>query len=149
VDQTYYVIDEKTGQKVLATEADGTPKLKKGISYNPKLKTKLMGVLTGCLIKAKDPVYDGIYRDQRTRLENSAMHKDTSLAQKNMMAQRYMIKEFLRALWISWRELEGLPVDEPYEVAKLGNKPHKYNEYQCDVAKRYNEKNTGKDTAAC
>lgn len=131
--QNYYIY--KDGEKVIATDEDGNPLLKRGITYNPKLKTKLMGVLAGCLLKAKDSEYKDIYYDYRTRLDNSPKHKDKSKGQKHMMAQRYMIKEFLRALWIAWRTEEGLEVDEPYEVAKLGNKPHKYNQYQCDVAK--------------
>ena len=131
--QQYFVWEN--GEKAVAVDENGNPLLKNGITYNPKLKTKLMGVLTGCLLKAKDPVYSKIYYDQRNRLDNSAYHKNKSEGQKNMMAQRYMIKEFLRAMWIEWRKLEGLEVDEPYEVAKLGNKPHKYNEYQCKVAR--------------
>ena len=131
--QTYYIINDD-GDKVLAVDKDGKPLLKNGITYNPKLKTKLMGVLTGCLLKAKDPTYSKIYYDLRMRYDNSPYYKDTSDAHKNMMAQRYMVKEFLRAMWITWRRLEGLEVDEPYEVAKLGNRPHKYNEYQCKVA---------------
>lgn len=131
--QQYFVWEN--GEKAVAVDENGNPLLKNGITYNPKLKTKLMGVLTGCLLKAKDPVYSKIYYDQRNRLDHSAYHKEKSDAQKNMMAQRYMIKEFLRAMWIEWHKLEGLEVDEPYEVAKLGNKPHKYNEYQCKVAR--------------
>lgn len=122
---TYYIVDEN-GNRVLATNEDGTPKYKKSITYNPKLKTKLMGVLTGCLLKAKDPVYSKLYYDQRNRLANSSFHKNKSAAQHNMMAQRYMIKEFLRSMWETWRTLEGLPVDEPYAVAKLGMEPHHY-----------------------
>lgn len=112
----------------------GETKWKRGITYNPIVKTKLMGVLTGCLLKAKDPTYSTIYYDYRSRLDNSSNHKDYTDGRKNMMAQRYMIKQFLRNLWTTWRQLEGLTVDEPYEVAKLGNKPHHYNEYQCKVA---------------
>ena len=130
----YYVYNSDTDQMELARDEKGELLMKTGITYNPKLKTKLMGVLTGCLLKAKDPVYSTIYYDQRQRLDNSEYHKNKSGAQKNMMAQRYMVKEFLRAMWITWRKLEGLEVDEPYEVAKLGHKPHKYNKYQCDVA---------------
>ena len=132
--QQYFVYEN--GEKVVALDEHGKPLLKKGITYNPKLKTKLMGVLTGCLLKAKDPTYSVIYYDQRMRYDNSNYYKNMSDARKNMMAQRYMIKEFLRAMWITWRKLEGLEVDEPYEVAKLGNRPHKYNEYQCKVAEQ-------------
>lgn len=115
-------------------DKDGNEKEKRGITYNPIIKTKLMGVLTGCLLKAKDPTYSAIYYDYKARLLASPKHKNKSAGQINMMAQRYMIKQFLRNLWVAWRQLEGLEVDEPYEVAKLGNKPHKYNQYQCDVA---------------
>ena len=117
-------------------DKDGNVKQKRGITYNPIVKTKLMGVLTGCLIKAKDPVYTEIYYDYKKRLEKSDYHKDKKLMQREMMAERYMIKQFLRNLWTTWRALEGLPVDNPYEVEKLGHKPHKYNEYQCNTAKK-------------
>lgn len=115
-------------------DKDGNKQLKRGITYNPIVKTKLMGVLTGCLMKAKDPFYSECYKDYRARLENSAYHKNYSKGRINMMAQRYMIKQFLRHLWVVWRQLEGLEVDNPYEVEKLGHKPHKYNEYQCQSA---------------
>lgn len=121
------------------TAKDGTTKMKRGITYNPKLKTKLMGVLTGCLMKAKDPVYSKIYTDYKARLLKMDKHKDKSAGHINMMAQRYMIKQFLRNMWVTWRQLEGLAVDEPYEVAKLGNAPHGVNQYQCDVARKQRE----------
>lgn len=119
------------------TDSEGNKAMKRGITYNPIVKTKLMGVLTGCLLKAKDPVYSAIYYDYRARLDNSAEHRDKTAGHKNMMAQRYMIKQFLRNLWTSWRTIEGLEVNYPYEVAKLGNKPHKYNQYQCEQADKY------------
>lgn len=120
------------------TDKDGKQSTKRGITYNPILKTKLMGVLTGCLLKAKDPTYSAIYYDYRSRLDNSVEHKDKTAGHKSMMAQRYMIKQFLRNLWTTWRTLEGLEVNYPYEVAKLGNKPHKYNQYQCEQADKFN-----------
>lgn len=39
-------------------------------------------------------------------------------------ALRYMVKQFLADFWVKWRTLEGLPVTEPYAVAKLGLPPH-------------------------
>ena len=113
------------------TNKDGKVEMKRGITYNPVLKTKLMGVLTGCLIKAKDLTYSAIYYDYKARLEAQG---GRTPGKRNAMAQRYMIKQFIRNLWVCWRKLEGLEVDLPYEVAKLGNKPHKYNAYQCDNA---------------
>lgn len=117
-------------------DKDGKRAMKRGLTYNPVLKTKLMGVLTGCLLKAKDPTYSNIYYDYKRRLDENVRTKDLTAGHKNMMAQRYMIKQFLRNMWVTWRELEGLEVDEPYEVAKLGHKPHGLNEYQCMVARR-------------
>lgn len=118
-------------------DKDGNPAMKRGITYNPVLKTKLMGVLSGCLIKAKDPTYETIYRDYKARLDNRGNTQNYSAGRKNMMALRYMMKMFVRNLWTTWRNLEGLLVDEPYEVAKLGNTPHKYNQYQVDMAKKH------------
>lgn len=118
-------------------DAEGNRKLKRSITYNPFVKTKLMGVLTGCLIKAKDPVYSKIYYDYKARLDNSPRYEGYTPAHKNMMAQRYMIKQFLRNLHTEWRHLEGLPIYEPYEVEKLGNKPHHLNERQHKLAQDY------------
>ena len=117
-------------------DKNGQKAMKRGITYNPVIKTKLMGVLTGCLLKAKDPTYSTIYYDYRKRLDNSSKYANASDGHKNMMAQRYMIKQFLRNLWTTWRDLEGLPVDNPYEVEKLGNTPHKYNAYQVETHNR-------------
>lgn len=126
------VVVSQHGRKMGDTEmveyvdAEGNRKLKRSITYNPFVKTKLMGVLTGCLIKAKDPVYSKIYYDYKARLDNSPRYEGYTQAHKNMMARRYMIKQFLRNLHTEWRHLEGLPIYEPYEVEKLGNKPHHF-----------------------
>lgn len=37
---------------------------------------------------------------------------------------RYMVKMFLRDLYVAWRTLENLPIAETYQEAKLG-KHHK------------------------
>lgn len=137
------VVVSQHGRKMGDTEmveyvdAEGNRKLKRSITYNPFVKMKLMGVLTGCLIKAKDPVYSKIYYDYKARLDNSPRYEGYTPAHKNMMAQRYMIKQFLRNLHTEWRHLEGLPIYEPYEVEKLGNKPHHLNERQHKLAQDY------------
>lgn len=116
------------------TDKDGNIKLKRGLSYNPFVKSKLVGVLATRLLMSKDPIYSTIYYDYKNRLDKMARYKDARDGHKNSMALRYMIKQFLRNLWTTWRQVEGLPVDAPYEVEKLGNAPHKYNAYQCYVA---------------
>lgn len=120
--------------------ASGKTKERLSITYNPFLKTKLMGVLTGCLLKAKDNNYCIIYNSYKQRLENHAVYGIANepvrkeewkkkypsgkpyapKAHRHNMAMRYMIKQFLADLWVVWRELEGLPVTKPYAEAKLG-----------------------------
>ena len=39
-------------------------------------------------------------------------------------AQRYMVKVYLSHVWAVWRELEGLPVHDPYPVAKMDGHKH-------------------------
>lgn len=110
------------------TDKNGNKAIKKGLTYNPKLKSKLIGVLASGMIKAKDPVYTKIYYDYKLRLENHPKHREKSAAHRNNMALRYMIQKFLSNLWVYWRELEGLEVTLPYEVDKLGMRPHGYND---------------------
>ena len=113
-------------------DKDGKKQLKRSITYNPAIKTALLGVLSSCIIKVGQRFgynkYEEVYRDSRARLNNSPKHADKSDGHKHKMSVRYMIKEFLRDLWVEWRSYEGYELSEPYEVAYLGRKPHKYNE---------------------
>jgi hypothetical protein len=150
VDQTYI-------------DANGKEQTKKGLGYNPILKTKLVGVLGSCLIKAGlrslkgedgKPILDEdgnkqyitsskyaqCYVDYLHRLNNRADKDKFTEPHKYAMANRYMVKMFIRDLWVTWREYEGYEVSEPYEVAKLGYKPHKYNEYHERIAKETQSK---------
>lgn len=104
------------------TDKDGNPATRVGITFNPFLKTKLMGVLTGCLIRAGNEKYCKIYRDYKNRLENHPKHIEKSKGHRDNMAKRYMIKMFLIDLYKKWRELEGLEVHPDYQEAKLGHK---------------------------
>jgi hypothetical protein len=101
---------------------DGTMKTKKGITFNPFLKTKLIGVLGGSFIKQSPDKckYRKIYDDYKHRIENMDAHKDKSKLHRHRMANRYMIKMFLIDLYNEWRKLEGLPVAPTYTEAKLG-----------------------------
>ena len=105
---------------------DGTIKTKKGITFNPFLKTKLTGVLGSSFIKQSPDkcVYRKIYDDYKHRLEHMDAHKEKSKGHRHSMAIRYMIKMFLVDLYNAWRRIEGLPVAPTYSEAKLG-KVHK------------------------
>lgn len=102
-------------------DADGVVQTRKGITFNPFLKTKLIGVLGGCILKANDPTYRKIYDDYKHRLENHETYKDVSKGHRHNMATRYMIKRFLVDLYKAWRAMEGLPVAPEYQEAKLGH----------------------------
>lgn len=110
VDQTY-------------TDANGEKQTKKGLSFNPFVKTKLIGVLGPCFIKAGG-AYSKVYNDYKHRLENNPVHQNKTKGHRHNMAVRYMVKRFLVDLYKEWRALEGLPVAEEYSKAKL-NITHK------------------------
>lgn len=125
--------------------SNGEVKTKVGLTYNPELKTKLCGVLGPSFLKTgKGEKYEQIYREYRARLAQRPDLKaeynekgeecDSNKLHRHAMANRYMVKAFVRDLWVTWRAYEGYEVTEPYEVAKLGMKPHKYNEYHERVA---------------
>ena len=103
-------------------DRDGEEQVKKSLTYNPFLKTKLVGVLGSAFLRARDSYYGKVYYDYKNRLDNRP--DGLSPIVKHRMATRYAVKMFLRDMWVVWRELEGLEVTEPYEVAKLGHKPH-------------------------
>lgn len=99
-------------------DKNGEIATKKGITFNPFLKTKLLGVLGPSFLKCKGP-YSDIYYNYRNRLENHPNHAEKSKGHRHNMAIRYMIKMFLLNLYKEWRTLEGLTVNPPYETAKL------------------------------
>ena len=102
-------------------DKDGNEGEKRSITYRPMLKTKLVGVLGSSFLRAKGSHYGQVYYDYKHRLDQ---REDLTPIHKHRMATRYAVKMFLRDMWVAWRELEGLEVTEPYEVAKLGHRPH-------------------------
>jgi hypothetical protein len=104
------------------TDKDGAEQTKMGITFNPFLKTKLIGVLGSSFIKQKAETspYRSIYDSYKHRLENHPKHKEKTKGHRHNMAVRYMVKKFLTDLYNAWRRLEGLTVAPTYEEAKLG-----------------------------
>ena len=103
-------------------DKDGNPAVKKGISFNPFLKTKLCGVLAGSFLKAGDNPYKEAYYNYKDRLENHPDHKNKTKGHRHNMANRYIVKLFLVDLHREWRTIAGLPVSVPYSEGKLGMK---------------------------
>lgn len=103
-------------------DKEGQEQTRKGITFNPFLKTKLVGVLGPSFLKSgpdKSP-YAVIYYDYKRRLENHPDHKEKTKGHRHNMAIRVMVKGFLRDLYVAWRTLEGLEVAVEYAEAKLG-----------------------------
>lgn len=105
------------------TDREGKQQTKMGLTYNPFLKTKLMGVLATSFVKLGGH-YREIYDDYKHRLEHHEDHKDKRKGHRNDMAKRYCVKMFLRDLYYAWRPLEGLEVHQDYRMAKLKGEPH-------------------------
>ena len=97
----------------------GEKATKKSITYNPFLKAKLAGVLSGSFLRCASP-YSEVYYNYKARLENRPYLAEARPIVRHRMALRYMMKMFLRDLWLTWREIEGLPVTADYATAKLG-----------------------------
>jgi hypothetical protein len=103
------------------TDKDGKPATRVGITFNPFLKTKLVGVLGSSFLKCKSPYRDA-YDNYKHRLEHHEKHREVSKGHRHNMAVRYMVKMFLVDLYTKWRTLEGLEVRKPYHEEKLGHK---------------------------
>lgn len=106
------------------TDKDGNEAERDSITFNPFLKTKLMGVLAGSFLRTKSP-YADVYRDYKHRLETDPRKAEWTKGHRNEAAKRYAVKIFLRDLYLTWRPLEGLEVHAPYAEGKLGMRPHR------------------------
>lgn len=89
------------------------------LPYNKFLKTKLIGVLAGCLLKCNSP-YRKFYDDYKHRWESAG--KGMSDGHRHNAAMRYMIKMLLLDIWREWRTFEKLPVRDSYQEQYLGHK---------------------------
>lgn len=101
------------------TDKHGETMVKDSITFSPFLKTKVMGVLSGCLVMG-DGYFREVFDNYRHRLENSPQHKGKVPNHIVQMANRYTVKIFLQYFWVEWRKRAGLPVTEPYDTRKLG-----------------------------
>lgn len=100
--------------------SDGTTKTRMSITFNPFLKTKLIGVLAPSFLRVKGH-YAEIYNHYKNRLVNDSRHAEKTKKWRHNMAMRYMVKIFLCDLYNAWRPLEGLDVAPTYQEAKLGH----------------------------
>jgi len=100
--------------------------------YNSKLRSVLIGILASGFIKAKSPYALNYYYPYKERLLNEESiieggkkdekWSEVSLGHRDNAAKRYMIKMFLKDLYVAWRTIEGLSVRPPYKEEYLGKK---------------------------
>lgn len=95
---------ERDGRKILPTPQGKWVCLNCGTSWKKKAD------ITECCSRQKI--------DKKLREEPPGV---IWLGHLDMMAIRKMLKRFLAALWLVWREAEGLPIREPYVAEKLGH----------------------------
>lgn len=100
----------------------GELQTKKSIKHNPDLSSKLSYVLGRGLLTAKGHYKINVYDPYKHRTKTNPKHAKKTPAHIDNMAKRKMIKDFLQDLWPIWRTMEGLPVTDPFSVAKLGIK---------------------------
>lgn len=88
------------------------------VDYNPRCKD-LMYVISDQFVK-QGKLYKELYKQYKA--EETALNKDvlTKMHIHNR-TKRKVSKVFLSHLWEKWRELEGLPIRQPYAQEYLGH----------------------------
>lgn len=102
-------------------DKEGNKAIKKGITFNPFLKAKLIGVFGSSILKCKGE-YHTIYDNYKVRC--AAAHPDYSKGHIHSMAIRYAVKMFLKNLWNAWRELEGYEKEPDYWEMYISHRSH-------------------------
>ena len=93
----------------LAVENGEAPRRKKGnqIHYNPHLKMLCLGIIGGNFIRSKaEPQYQN-YLNKKSFYEQN---RDWKKLRRHRAAIRFVVKEFMKQLWLEWRKLENLPL---------------------------------------
>ena len=98
--------------------------------FNGNLRTALVGVLADGFIKAQAPYCMDFYYPYKARLEQEESivsrgekaWSEESKGHRDRAAKRYMIKMFIKDLYVAWRTIEGLEVRKPYQEEYLGHK---------------------------
>lgn len=125
-------------------DRNGKNAVRQSVTFEPWLKTKLMGVLGPSFLRTNSPwrtAFDNykhrIISDPRRQKVTLAEWKKRHAAGDPNMRElwapgrikdaslRFMVKIFLAEFWVTWRTLEGLEVAEAYPITKLGQRPHR------------------------
>ncbi len=105
--------------------------------FNKRLRVALLGVMADGFIKSQNHYALEHYYPYKERLANSENQvkeikkggvtveipwNEATKGHRNQAAKRYMLKMFLKDLYVVWRELECLYVRPPYQEEYLGHK---------------------------
>lgn len=71
------------------------------------------------VLAIKPNSYAQFYHDYKNRLAREDKWKDESAGHRDRSAKRYMVKMFIKNLYVAWRTIEGLPVRAPYQEEYL------------------------------
>lgn len=85
--------------------------------YNSRLKTACW-LVAGSFLKSSSP-YRRIYDSAREYY--SANRPEWTDGHRHNAAMGRMIKVWLQHLWLKWRQMEGLPTNNPYAIDKLAH----------------------------
>nr|WP_276977767.1 transposase [Ferrimicrobium acidiphilum] len=101
------------------------------VDYNPKLKTLMFKIGTSFL-KAKNEKYRKIYDEAHAKYEARGKWSESNpTGNKNKLhlmfrSLKSVERIFLQHLWVTWREMEELPVSEPYIFGPGGHDKSHY-----------------------
>lgn len=106
--------------------------------FNKRLRVALLGVMCDGFIKCQNDYAMKYYYPMKARLEQSdnkvleirkagskpqeVEWKEAKKAHRHRAAMRYMLKMFLKDLYVQWRTIEGLDVRAPYSEEYLGKR---------------------------
>jgi len=83
----------------------------KRISWNPDLRTTCYK-LGDQFVRATDSLGRRLYEEYRAYYDER--DDDISKGHRFNRAKRRVVKDFMRCLWVAWREARNLPVTEPH-----------------------------------
>jgi len=95
--------------------------------YNRQLKS-ICYLIGEQFVRQQTPFYVDLYYAEKLRLRDLHPEKIKENGKwkyndghLHAMAKRKMVKIFLQHLWVTWREIEGLPVSDPYSISIMGH----------------------------
>jgi hypothetical protein len=119
----------------------GQTKTRRGVTFDPWLKTKLMGVMAASFLRSNSPWREH-YNNYKHRISTDpnrikitveewkkryATGEDVTRlwtpGRIDFASKRYMVKMFIQQLWEEWRRLEGLSVGPTY-IERMRGYPH-------------------------